>query len=171
MVNASQDMSSPASREFMEKMQSVQRIVLKICRVYGQSAEAREDLFQEILLNAWKSYGSFRGDSKFSTWLYRVALNTALLHRRNAGPNREVSLEDHHDFREPDSTLSEDTRILYQAIDQLTPVEKSLVILYLDDMSYQEIADVLGITENNVGVKLMRTKEKLKRILKSYGLG
>jgi RNA polymerase sigma-70 factor (ECF subfamily) len=164
-------MSSSASREFMEKMQSVQRIVLKICRVYGHSAEEREDLFQEILLNAWKSYGSFRGDSKFSTWLYRVALNTALLHRRQDGTHREVSLEDHHDFREPDSSVPEDTRILYQAIDQLNPVEKSLVILYLEDMSYQEIADVLGITENNVGVKLMRTKEKLKKILKSYGIG
>lgn len=163
-------MPEPA-KEFLEQLQSGQGFVRKICRVYGESAEDREDLYQDIVFNAWRSYQTFRGDAKFSTWLYRVALNTALMHRRKAVTRRTSSLDDHPNLRDKESSLPEDMRLLYDAIHQLHPVERSLMVLYLDDMPYKEIAEVLGITENHVSVKVLRVKEKLKKILKSYGVG
>lgn len=128
-----------------------------------------EDLFQEILLQLWKSYPSFKGDSKVSTWIYRVALNTAITRlqkRKRQVDNWPLS------FKENNIPVSGNDRIdlefseeLQKAIDSLNKFEKALMMLYLDEKSYSEIAEIMGLTESNVGVKINRIKNKLKTIL------
>jgi RNA polymerase sigma-70 factor, ECF subfamily len=146
-------------------------ILHKICRIYKKDAADREDLLQEILYNAWRSYPRFEGRSKFSTWLYRVALNTALYqNRKDRLAGTRVSIEDktlNMAMEEDDEAL----KILYRAIDDLNPLEKSIVILFLDDQPYTEIAEITGLSVNNVGVKLNRIKIKMKKIISDYGIG
>lgn len=145
-------------------------ILQKICLVYKKAAADREDLFQEILYNAWHSYPRFEGRSKFSTWLYRVALNTALHQNRKDKPIANmISLEDRA-FDPIVEEEDESLKMLYKAIDQLNPLEKSIVILFLDDQSYTEIADVTGLSINNIGVKLNRIRAKIKKIMLNYGI-
>ena len=146
----------------------------RICRVYGRESDAQEDLYQEILLQLWRSLPSFAGASSADTWLYRVALNTALAHARRRSRHLETSLDDKWD-REDTAPAIDDAgeRIdaaerleqLYAAIDRLNDVDKMLVTMYLDDRSYREMADVIGISENHVGVKLNRIKKALARWL------
>jgi len=124
----------------------------------------REDLFQEITLQAWKTYASFRGDAQFSTWLYRVALNTAIGFFRKgkkqpiiqAAPIPDTPADPTHHL------VEEQVQAMYRAIGDLSAIDKALVMLYLEDYSYQDIATVLGITPNHVAVKMNRVKAKLK---------
>jgi RNA polymerase sigma factor (sigma-70 family) len=149
---------------FTEQIASCQGIIVKICRLYGNSAEDRSDLGQDILLNAWTSFPQFRGESKFSTWLYKVALNTAIGRlRKNRLP---VSpLEGFHDiFPEQENEKAAQAELLGQLLNHLNDHEKAIVALYLDELSYEEIADITGLSESNVGVKLNRIKQKLKNI-------
>ena len=145
-------------------------ILQKVCRIYKKDAADREDLFQEILCNAWHSYPRFEGRSKFSTWLYRVALNTALHQNRKDRKAADlIHLE--NSTVDPFEVAEDDTlKILYQAIDHLNPLEKSVIILFLDDQSYSEIAEITGLSVNNVGVKLNRIKIKIKKIMSDYGV-
>jgi RNA polymerase sigma-70 factor (ECF subfamily) len=140
----------------------------KICRVYADGAEAQCDLYQDILVELWRSFPSFEGDAQASTWLYRVALNTALSHDRAQETREETTLDPDHPVWEdgvaqPGEHLEKQEQLdrLYAAIDRLDEVDKALVMMYLDEKSYEEMADVLGITENYVGVKLHRIKNKL----------
>jgi RNA polymerase sigma-70 factor (ECF subfamily) len=124
----------------------------------------REDLFQEITLQAWKAYGSFRGDARFSTWLYRVALNTAITffrkEKRRPGLHLTDSLpEQADDTHDP---VEEQLKAMYAAIGELSRIDKALIMLYLEDYSYNEIGEMMGITANNVAVKMNRIKTKLK---------
>jgi len=123
----------------------------------------REDLFQEITLQAWKAFGSFRGDAKFSTWLYRVALNTAItFFRKEKRQPSILSTEifpEKSDYNDP---VEEQVKAMYKAISSLSKIDKALVMLYLEDYDYKEIGDMLGITPNNVAVKMNRIKVKLK---------
>jgi RNA polymerase sigma-70 factor (ECF subfamily) len=124
----------------------------------------REDLFQEITLQAWKAYGSFRGDARFSTWLYRVALNTAITffrkEKRRPGLQLTDSLpEQADDTHDP---VEEQLKAMYAAIGELSRIDKALIMLYLEDYSYNEIGEMMGITANNVAVKMNRIKTKLK---------
>ncbi len=144
-------------------------IVLKICRVYGRGADDASDLYQEIVMNAWTSYRTFEGRSKFSTWLYRVALNTALYqNRKDKFAGKLTGLESIENKADDDGD-SEKRTMLYAAIAELDPLEKSIVILYLDDLSYREISEVTGLTQTNIGVKLNRIKIKMKTLLGAYG--
>ena len=145
-------------------------ILQKICRIYKKDPADREDLFQEILYNAWHAYPRFEGRSKFSSWLYRVALNTALHQNRkdkktDSLAHLENSTVDPFEKEEVDTL-----KILYQAIDHLNPLEKSIIILFLDDQSYNEIAEITGLSVNNVGVKINRIKAKIKKIMSDYGI-
>lgn len=148
----------------------------RICRAYADSEAEEEDLFQEILLEAWRSLPSFEGRSKIDTWLYRVALNTALGHERKRDVRREARLQEDElprgsDPPRPDAWAAERRRLdrLYQAIDRLDETDRALVLMYLDERSYAEMAEVLGLTENHVGVKLHRAKKKLSRWLTEDG--
>ena len=146
-----------------------------ICRVYARDVEARKDLYQEIMFQLWRSLPSFAGASSIDTWVYRVALNTALTHARRRPARTETSLEDDHvDAEDPatspdaaDETLDlgEQSERLYAAIDRLGDVDRMLVTMYLDDRSYREMAEVIGISESHVGVKLHRIKKSLARSL------
>ena len=129
-------------------------------------------MFQEMVLQLWKSYPKFRNESAISTWMYRIGLNTAISHLRKRPKNVfKISLsEDVFQIPDPAYFATENTGIaaLHQAIAQLNTIEKAIMMLYLEEKSYREIALILGITKSNVGVKISRIKEKLEIILKSY---
>ncbi len=149
----------------------------KVCNLYCSSVHDRQDLFQEIVVQLWKSYPLFRGEAKFGTWLYRIALNTAIsdLRRKKRRPisadpeSLPAGLQDIQYAKEQEEQLQQ----LYAAIGQLTELEKALVMLYLEDRSYEEMEEILGINQNNLRVKMNRIKEKLRKLTKetSYGTG
>lgn len=148
-------------------------MIYKVCNIYCQDPEDRRDLFQEIVLQLWKGYPSFKQEAQFSTWLYRVALNTAISNfRKITRRPRNISLtEAGIDIPDPAAISAGDEKIklLYKAIEQLTIIEKAMVLLHLDGCTYNEIAAITGISNNNVGVKLNRIKSKLEKILIVYG--
>jgi RNA polymerase sigma factor (sigma-70 family) len=154
---------------FTEDLEKNQNIIHKVCRAYTTSDSAHKDLFQEITIQLWRAYPKFRGDSKFSTWAYRVALNTAIsLYRKS---KRQIETSEIYDnlkeleFKDYDDEKDQQVKLLYKAIRQLSDIEKALCLLYLDDKSYKEISKTLGITEVNARVKMNRTKTKLKELL------
>ena len=154
-------------KEFLEVIHDHQGIVHKVCRVYRDNKEDQEDLFQEIIYQLWKSYSGFKGESKISSWIYRIALNTAIAVYRKS----KISIDYYEDFPEHihpsnDKTISENEERLFWALRQLNDSEKAVISLYLEDFSYQEIAAITGLSESNVGVRLNRIKNKLKQILK-----
>lgn len=154
----------PSEKEFISLLKEHQKIVYKVCNLYMDRHAEREDLFQEITLQAWKAYGTFRGDSKFSTWLYRVALNTAITFFRKdkkkpAIYSTDIIPEQTEDAYDP---IEEQVKAMYAAIGNLSKIDKAIVMLYLEDYSYIEIGDMMGITANNVAVKMNRIKTKLK---------
>lgn len=155
--------------EFLSDFEKNQNIAHKICRVYTTNQEAHNDLFQEITIQLWKNYSKFRGDAKFSTWMYRVALNTAIsLYRKST---KTIKTQDISDVafkissNEYDDTEEKQLSSLYKAIHQLNDIDKALIFLYLEDKSFSEISDALGISNVNARVKMNRAKEKLKTIL------
>ena len=162
-------MNSLSEKDFLDVLRQHERMIHKICHVYASDLSAKQDLFQEITIQLWKAYPKFRGESKFSTWMYRVAFNTAIsLYRKNkrdldTGPlfdnMKELEYKEYND--EQDKQLD----LLYKAIHSLNDIEKALALMYLEDKSYSEIANTLGITEINARVKMNRTKTKLKNIL------
>ena len=159
----------PQEKEFISLLNTHQNIIHKICSVYMMDVTEREDLFQEITLQAWNAYGSFRGDAKFSTWLYRVALNTAIsFFRKEKKKPTVLSTEIFPDATDSFEPIEEQMQAMYKAIAGLSKIDKALVMLYLDDYSYAEIGELLGITANNVAVKMNRLKIKLKEESNKY---
>lgn len=156
-------MSEALEKRFMDDILSCRGILLKICRSYCLDRDDQDDLYQEIVSNAWKSYPRFEARSKFSTWLYRVALNTAISDVRRDRFRGKTTNLDPVSNRAPAEGDDENIQLLYRAIDSLGAAEKSLAVLYLDDLSYKEIAEITGITESNVGVRLHRIKEKIRK--------
>jgi len=156
-------------KEFLQIITENQGIIHKVCSVYCDLDEDRRDLFQEILAQLWKSYPSFRNESKFSTWMYRVALNTAITSFKKDKRKPDKSgisyeslqlAEEIYDTRE-----EEQIRILNKAVSQLSGIEKSIILLFLEDKKYEEIAEITGITQNYVRVKMNRIKKKLKLLM------
>ncbi|MBC7851207.1 MAG: RNA polymerase sigma factor [Chitinophagaceae bacterium] len=147
----------------------------KVCHVYCHSPADRQDLFQEIVVQLWKSFSSFRGESKFSTWLYRIALNTAISDLRRQQRRIKVDYPELVPMdlaAEPfNNEREEQLQHLYEGIAQLGEIEKALVMLYLDDKSYDEMEDILGINQNNLRVKMNRVKEKLRKLTKAVEHG
>ena len=155
--------------KFLSDFEKNQNIVHKICRMYTTNRDAHNDLFQEVTIQLWRNYGKFRGEAKFSTWMYRVALNTAIsLYRKST---RSIQTRDISDFEYKikavayDDTEELQLKALYSAIHQLSDIEKALIFLYLEDKPYKEISETLGISNGNARVKMNRAKEKLKNIL------
>ena len=153
----------------MTELQDNQNIVHKVCSLYTNNSDAHNDLFQEITIQLWKAYPKFRGESKFSTWMYRVALNTAItLYRKS---KKQVRTQDYDDFiykirsDDYDETQEQQLKLMYNALRQLGDIDKALVFLYLEDKDYSEIADTLGISEVNARVKMNRIKKKLRTIV------
>jgi len=159
----------PEANEFVNLLNRNQNIIHKVCNVYMDNISDREDLFQEITLQAWNAYGSFRNESKFSTWLYRVALNTAISfyrkEKRKPFIQSSTQIPEHAD--EADNK-EEQMQAMYKAIAALSKIDKALIMLYLEDYNYEEIGNILGITPNNVAVKMNRIRTKLKEESKKY---
>jgi len=155
--------------QFVTNLEKHQNIAHKICRIYTNDQDSHNDLFQEITIQLWKAYPKFRGEAKFSTWMYRVALNTAItLYRKK---KRSIPTQDFDtvDFKikaeEYDDETEQQLKVMYAAIQELNDIEKALVFLYLEDKNYRDISETLGITEVNARVKMNRLKTKLKNIL------
>lgn len=156
--------------EFIKLVDESQGIIHKVCRMYCDDDIHRKDLFQEIVLQLWKSYPSFKGDSKFSSWMYRVALNVAIQDFRKEKRRKYLFLES-YEFKEPSTPPKneyKDERIeaLYKAISNLDKIEKAIMMLYLDEVANEEIADIVGITQNYVRVKMTRIRTKLAKTMK-----
>jgi RNA polymerase sigma-70 factor (ECF subfamily) len=155
--------------EFLDELKSHQGILQKICFVYAKNSLEKDDLCQEIILQLWKSYPSFKHKSTFSTWMYRVALNTALsLTKKPQLFTNTKEIPDHSFDIEYSMDKSESIKILYRAISQLNNVEKAIILLWLEDKSYEEIADHIGMSVKNISVRLVRIKAKLKELIKKY---
>ncbi|MBS1946645.1 MAG: sigma-70 family RNA polymerase sigma factor [Bacteroidetes bacterium] len=152
---------------FLQLIKENKGIIFKICNSYCHNKSDREDLAQEIIYQLWRSGKSFDASYKFSTWMYRVALNTAISFYRNEKRIKEkVSFHEHITDVEDDTKASiteEKINLLQQFINELKELDKALMILYLEEKNYAEIAGVLGITETNVATKISRIKEKLKQ--------
>jgi len=161
---------NPKETEFLKQIESNKGILFKICRIYQDNAEDRGDLLQEMTLQLWLAFDSFKGESKFSSWMYRVALNTAIafFKKQKRRPD-DQSLPYDFDKAEDISKAGEEEEKLamfYKAVYQLNKIEKALIYLYMEDQSYEEIASHLGITPLNARVRLSRLKNKLKEITK-----
>jgi RNA polymerase sigma factor (sigma-70 family) len=155
-------------------MEEHKKILYKVCHSYCRNPGDRDDLAQEIIVQLWRSFRSFDQRVRFSTWMYRIALNVAIsFYRRESVRTRYVVPGNEHLLEAVDQTAnrSEEVQVLYQWIEGLDPLHKALVILYLDGNSYQEIADVLGISQTNVATKINRLKETLRQEagVKQYG--
>lgn len=162
-------MTEELKHKFISEIQQNQNIIHKVCRIYTNNQEAHNDLFQEIAIQLWKAYPKFRGDSKLSTWMYRIGLNTAItLYRKS---KRTIKTQDFDNVlhriesTEYDDSEEEQLKLMYKAIYQLSDIEKGLIFLYLEDKNYREISETLGITEVNARVKMNRIKTRLKKIL------
>lgn len=143
-------------------------IIIKLCRAYTNTEEDFEDYYQEVCLQIWRSHDNFRGDADRSTWVYRLTLNVCLtlLKKKKNSPVHFASdslpeqlVEDSHSFAD------EDLNQLYVAIRQLSEVDRAVILLYLEERTYQEIAEIIGTSPNNIGVRINRIKERLKKLL------
>jgi RNA polymerase sigma-70 factor (ECF subfamily) len=152
---------------FLEELEAHQGLLRKVAALYARDASDRDDLMQEIALQLWRAFGSFRGESAFSTFMYRVALNTALMRRRGASRRPDLTAgRDVEKLPSPATTRDdEEVERLYAAIRQLPPVDRAIVLMLLDERSRDEIAAVTGLAKGTVAVRLLRAKKKLRRLL------
>ena len=155
-----------SEKEFLSQLKAHQNIIYKLVHLYANSEEDKKDLYQEIVLQAWKTYESFRGDAKFSTWLYRLCLNTIFTIQRKT--NR-IEYTDTAKFEETYITKSFNDEVdrLYKAIRTLPETERAVVSLHLDGYDNKEVGEILGITANLVAVKIHRIKQQLALLLKN----
>ena len=156
--------------KFVKEISENQKLIHKVCNVYCYTPEDRKDLFQDIVLQLWRAYPSFKGEAKFSTWLYRVSLNTAITQIRKQKKKMVELTTDTSDNIIVDDTHEsiEKHQLLQSLISKLNDVEKSIVLLYLEEKSYQEIADIMGMSKTNVSVRLVRIRKKLEKIFKQH---
>lgn len=158
-------------REFLQIIKKNQGIIHKVCNIYCDDQDDRNDLFQEIVAQLWKSFPSFREESKFTTWMYRVALNTAITTFKKTKRRPDQNRLTYENFQVKDENYDTETedeiKNLHRAVAQLTGVEKSIVLLFLENKKYEEIAEITGITQNYVRVKMNRIKKKLKKFMET----
>lgn len=155
-------------QEFVSVIREYERVIYKVCYLYTTPNATLNDLYQEVVLNLWKAFPKFRRECKISTWIYRIALNTCISFIRKEKKIPEIITLTH----EADRTMEEadETQVmlqqLYQMINRLGQLEKSIILLYLEEKSYEEIAEITGLTVTNVATKLSRIKDKLKKMKK-----
>ena len=143
-------------------------IIVKLCRAYTNSQEDYEDYYQEVCLQIWRSREKFRGDSQWSTWVYRVSLNVCLTLLKKKKKSVEHFASDAVTAEEPEEKRSfsdEDLNQLYDAIKQLSEIDRAVILLYLDKRSQKEIAEIIGTNPNNIGVRVKRIKTRLKKLM------
>lgn len=163
-------MDKISEKEFLEQIARHQNIIHKVCNMFCQDEDDRRDLFQEITIKLWMGHASFAGQAALTTWMYRVALNTAItLQRKKKKMQETQSLHPNIPaYSEEESVVSqEEIDALYAAINRLEAIERAIILLYLEEKSYEEIADIMGITRTHAGVKITRIKKKLEKTLKT----
>jgi len=162
-------MSNERTHIFLKRIDENIGIIHKVCNVYCNNLEERKDLQQEISLQLWKAFPAFKEASKFSTWMYRIALNTAITNIRKSkrSPILEAVSEQKEVLVEKEDlpNLDEEINRLYKAIGKLNDIEKGIILLYLEKKSYDEIGEIVGLSEKNISVKIVRIKAKLKKLL------
>jgi RNA polymerase sigma-70 factor (ECF subfamily) len=155
-----------SEKQFLEQVRQNQGIIYKLVGLYANDAEEKKDLYQEVLYQAWKGWAAFRQDAKFSTWLYRICLNTIFTQQRKKHPVQyKDSLEGISPNVKNSSVEKEDAARLYQAIRQLTETDRAIISMHLDGYENSEIGEMLGISNNHVAVKLHRIKQQLVNLL------
>lgn len=163
-----ENLESEKEREFLSLADTYKEVVAKVCYLYTTPQAPFDDLYQEVMINLWQGMSTFRGEAKVSTWVYRMALNTCISwHRTNRKHKNNVSIES-VPFDAPDNEYGaqrlENYYQLKALIDHLNPIDKALITLWLDEKPYAEIALIMGISQQNVGTRLHRIKEKLQKL-------
>ncbi|MDB9721070.1 RNA polymerase sigma factor [Winogradskyella sp.] len=156
-------------KEFIQDIKENEGIIYKITRIYSNNTEDQKDLYQEIVYQLWKSYSSFKGNSKISTWMYRIALNTAISNlKKEKRRGSQVSIDNLllNQMDQVDTVMEERITLLYAHIKELSIVERGIILLHLEGKSYDEIATITGFTNTNIGTRLARIKQKLKTQVK-----
>ncbi len=155
-------------KKFIDDINRNIGIVHKVANIYFMDSKERDDVIQEMLYHLWKGYPGFKGNSKFSTWMYRVCLNTSITYLSKSKPNNYVPLSHQHtqigdeNIPEPNETLA----LLNKAIEKLSQINKGIILLYLEELNYEEIAQITGLSKSNVSVRLVRIKRELEKELK-----
>jgi RNA polymerase sigma-70 factor, ECF subfamily len=160
------------NNEFSSLVNENRGIIFKVCNSYCSNKADIEDLAQEIIFQLWKSYKSYNASYKFTTWMYRIALNTAIsFYRKVKKRGNTISLEEHLiEIADNNEAVNQNINLLQQFINELKELDKALMILYLEEKSYKEIAEIIGITETNVATKINRIKEKLRQKFSTYNV-
>lgn len=143
-------------------------IIVKICRAYTNTEQDFEDYYQEVCLQIWRSRMSFRGESEWSTWIYRLTLNVCMTLLKQRKGKRTVFVSDYQQVEDVEGShtfLDESLNELYRAIRQLSEVDRAVILLHLEEKSYSEIAEIMGTNANNIGVRITRIRERLRRLL------
>lgn len=165
-------MSENLQQEFIALLDTNQGIIHKVCNLYFSNSRYREDAYQEIIFQLWKAYPGFKKESKFSTWMYRVALNTVLTQfkKEKRRKNEQSIGKNEMSIPENVSTKESNARLLLKAVSLLPEIDRAIIMLHLDEKSYDEIAEITGLTRTNVGVRINRAKLKLESIIKQLNV-
>jgi RNA polymerase sigma-70 factor (ECF subfamily) len=159
-------------KQFEKHIREHELLLHKVCRIYAYTDADRQDLFQEIVIQLWKAYPKFKGDAKFSTWLYRVAINTAITGLRKKKDfittYEPASLPCHVPDEGINHAEEERLALLHRAIGQLNDIEKAIIMLYMEDRSYQEMEEIMGITQGALRVKMSRIKDKIRQLTQNH---
>lgn len=151
-------------REFTQLVQEQKSTIYTVCYMFARDKDEAADLFQDVLINLWKGIGRFRNDSEISTWVYRVSLNTCISADRKKRKMPTTRLDMNIDLFDDDDTDSRQIQVLRQRIQRLQPLDRAIVLLWLESLSYQEIADIVGLTPKNISVRLTRIRLQLKQM-------
>lgn len=166
------------NKEFQHIIDQHHGILYKIGRAYAQDSADFEDLYQEMLIQLWQSFPRFQGASKLSTFIYRVVLNTALTHQRKAKRRGQAVPLETALYHLPDAGAAEtevaqqrerQVSMLYQCINELKAEDRAIILLHLEGNAYEDMAEILGVTVNNIGVRLLRVKQRLQKLLIAKG--
>ena len=151
-------------KEFVDIVEQNQRLIYKVCYIYTDNNDTLNDLYQDVMVNLWRGFTKFKGNSNISTWIYRIALNTCIsYYRKERVKPGSVPISSNLNLYY-DSTDNESISMMYSMIEALNPLDKAIILLYLEDKTYDEIAEIIGISKSNAGVRLLRIKEKLTKI-------
>lgn len=163
-------MNVNTEQEFLSVIKEYERVIYKVCYLYTSRNATLNDLYQDVVLNLWRAYPKFRGECKISTWIYRIALNTCISFiRKEKNVPEIVTLTPYESewMTEEQDSFQLMLKELYYLIGQLGQLDKSIILLYLEEKSYEEISEITGLTVTNVATKLNRIKEKLRKMKKS----
>lgn len=161
-------------KEFLRRIETHKGILFKVSKMYMDNRDDQDDLFQEIVCQLWKAYDTFKGESQFSTWMYRVAINTSIVflkREKRKIDKYEIASENIKEEESDGHIKEQQIEHFYKAVQRLDKIDKAIIFYQLEGFSHREIAENLGISEGNARVKLNRAKEKLKEIIKQQGYG